>query len=247
MRFLPWWRDRRSSDPAGNRLARFRKVIEAARGVSLYSTSLRFAGLDTPKACQRITDIEYTLSQLGVFNLDQVRRRPRRDISSPVIFASPLSEGIRPEVFWNSTGCAVVEGKAGPKRGARALFIRIGFDEGLLSPIERDGLWHRHGVPMFEHLAGMDGQLLAWECEAHRGLHIVEENTVFESIDGELLLTSLTDLLQPTLQMRTGWLAKIDSEPCDCGRAGRRLLGLRESTAYRGGRKGGDLAIAAHS
>jgi hypothetical protein len=246
MRFLPWWRDRRSSDPAGNRLARFRKVIEAAQSFSLYSTSLRFAGLDTPKSWQRITSIESTLAQLGVFTVEQVRRRPRQDIAAPVIFASPLSEGIRPELFWNSSGCAVVEEKSGAKRGARALFIRIGFDEGLLSQIERDGLWNRHGVPMFEHLAGMDGQLLAWECEAHQGLHIVEENVVFESVGGELLLTSLTDLLQPTLQMRTGWLAQIQPEPCDCGRSGHRLVGLRESIARSRSKKAG-LAIAAHT
>jgi phenylacetate-CoA ligase len=141
-----------------------------------------------------------------------------------------------------------LENTSGAKRGHRALFIRIGVDEGLLSPIERDGLWQRHGVPMFEHLVGMDGELLAWECEAHRGLHVVGENAVFEVVHGELLLTSLTDLEQPTLQMRTGWSAQIETGPCDCGRPGARLAGLRELVwLNRSGPKSDGLAIAAHN
>jgi len=127
------------------------------------------------------------------------------------------------------------------------LFIRIGLDEGLLSPIERDGLWQRHGIPMFEHLVGLDGQLLAWECETHRGLHIVEQNAIFECVGGELLLTSLTDLLQPTLQMRTGWAARIEREICDCGRSAPRLVGLRQLLwLHRSPQKGAGLAAAAH-
>jgi len=249
MRFLPWWRGQRSSDPAGNRLARFRNIVEAAQSVSLYAATLRAAGLDNPRALSRIVDINSTLLKLGVVTLEQLRTRPRRDSRSPVIFASPLSAGFSPELFWNRSGCNILEEKSLSSRGARALFIRIGFDEGLLSPLERDGLWQRHGIPMFEHLVGMDGQLLAWECETHQGLHVVEDNGVFESVQGELLLTSLTDLAQPTLQLRTGWSATIETEPCDCGRPGPRLIGLREANARpsTSHRLLVGLAAAAHS
>jgi hypothetical protein len=248
MRFLPWWRGWRSSDPAGNRLARFRKVLEAAQTVPLYEASLRSAQLDTKKALRRITDIEPVLARLGVFSLEQVRVRPRRAAGTPVVFTSPLSIGVTPDLFWNSAGCAVLKDTSGTKRGHRALFIRIGVDEGLLAPLERDCLWQRHGVPMFEHLVGMDGELLAWECETHRGLHVVGENAVFEAVHGELLLTSLTDLAQPTLQMRTGWSAQMETEPCDCGRPGPRLAGLRELVwLNRSGPKTDGLASAAHN
>jgi hypothetical protein len=166
-----------------------------------------------------------------------------------VIFTSPLSAGLTADLFWNQAGCAVLqEDTNSHKRGHRALFIRIGVDEGLLSSIERDGLWQRHGVPMFEHLVGMDGELLAWECETHRGLHVMEDNAVFESVQGELLLTSLTDLEQPTLQMRTGWSARIETEVCDCGRPGPRLVGLRELLWLgKGNQKSNSLAAAAHN
>jgi hypothetical protein len=192
----------------------------------------------------RITSIESVLKRLGVFTLDQVRVRPPRSITAPVVFTSPLSIATAPDLSWNSAGCAVLQDGSGSRRGHRALLIRTGVDEGLLSAIDRDGLWQRHGVPMFEHLAGMDGALLAWECETHSGLHIMEENVVFELVQGELLLTSLTDLTQPTLQMRTGWSARIETEPCDCGRPGRRLIGLHEFAPRH---KHDRLATAAHS
>jgi len=246
MRFLPWWQGRRSLDPARNRLARFRKILEAAKKVPIYADSLRSAQLDTKKALSRITDIDSVLPRLGVVSLDQIRIRPRQPRATPVVCSSPLSQGITPDLFWNSAGCVVLDDTSNSRRGYRALFIRVGLDEGLLSPIERDGLWQRHGVPMFEHLVGLDGELLAWECETHKGLHVVEDNAIFESVEGELLLTSLTDLEQPTVQARIGWSAKIETETCDCGRPGKRLIGLREFSLHRPGSRPEGLSIAAH-
>jgi hypothetical protein len=248
MRVLPWWRGQRKSDPAGNRLLRFRKVLEAAQSIPHYQPWLRAAQLDTLKSLRCVTDIESVLLQFGVFSIDQIRMRPRRSLGTPVVFASPLSTGVTPELFWNSTGFAVLEDTTSPKRGNRALFIRTGLDEGLLSPVERDGLWQRHGVPMFEHLVGMDGELLAWECETHSGLHIMEENAILELVEGELLLTSLTDLVQPTIQMRTGWSGQIETAPCDCARPGPRILGLHERNLQQTATwEPGVLSLAAHN
>jgi hypothetical protein len=36
---------------------------------------------------------------------------------------------------------------------------------------QRDWLWRRFRVPVFEQIIGPDGELLAAECEAHDGLH----------------------------------------------------------------------------
>lgn len=247
MRFLPWWRGQRSHDPAGNRLTKFRRVLEAAQNIPVYQPSLRAIQLDTRKSLRRISEIDSILSRLGVFTLDQVRVRPPRSPEIPFPVVSPLALAASPGLVWNTAGCAVMRDRSGSKSTDRALFVRIGVDEGLLSTVERDGLWKRYGVPMFEHMVGMDGELLAWECETHSGLHIVEENAIFESVGGELLLTSLTDLVQPTLQARTGWSGRITADPCDCGRLGRRLIGLREFIIYAGfGHRLGTLAAAAH-
>jgi hypothetical protein len=247
MRFLPWWQSRRVNGPAGNRLARFRKVLEAALTVPLYEASLRSAKIDGSKALSRVNDIESVLRRLGVFTVDQVQVRPSQGIASSAIISSPLPIAATPNLFWNGDGCVVLQDGSGSRRTQRAMLIRTGVNEGLLSPIERDGLWQRHGVPMFEHLVGMDGALLAWECETHSGLHLMEENVVFELVQGELLLTSLTDLVQPTIQMRTGWAARIETEPCDCGRPGRRLTSLHELAPRATGRKRNHMALGAHS
>ena len=241
MRLPPWWWRQSKTDPTENRLARFRKVLEAAQNSRVYQASLRTANLDNRKALKRLRDIKSGLAGLGVFTIEQTRVRPRREMASPLKLTSPLLPGGSADLYWNSNGCALVQERAAGTSRHRALFIRIGLDEGLLSAMDREGLWYRHGVPMFEHLVGMDGELMAWECEAHRGLHVMEENAVFELVEGELLLTSLTDLLQPTIQTRTGWSAQIENEPCDCGRPGPRLTGLRElATANK-------LAAAAHA
>lgn len=226
MRFLSWWRERHSNGPAGNRVRRFRKVLAAAQGVPVYEACLREAQLDTPQKLKAVNDVETVLAKLSVFSLEQVRIRPPRTLDSPLAIRSPLPLATRLDVRWNSAGCALLQLAPSSAPDYRALFIRTGVDEGLMTPGERDALWQRYGVPMFEHLVGMDGQLLAWECETHSGLHVVEENSAIEIVESELLLTSLTDVVQPTIQTRTGWAARIETEVCDCGRPGRRLLGL---------------------
>lgn len=44
--------------------------------------------------------------------------------------------------------------------------------EPQLSDDERDQLWHSYSVPVFEQVLDKGGNLLAWECEAHDGLHL---------------------------------------------------------------------------
>lgn len=213
--------------------------------VPSYAAPLQAANLDGTRALNRISDIESVLKRLGVFTFDQVKVRPRRDQPRNSVVASPLPMATTSTLSWNNDGCALLQDVTGSHR---ALLVRTSLDEGLLAPIDRDGLWLRYGLPMFEHLVGMDGALLAWECESHSGLHVVEENVVFELVQGELLLTSLTDLAQPTIQLRTGWSARIETEVCDCARPGRRLLDLHEVAPRKVlGRKQERMALAAHN
>ncbi len=95
---------------------------------------------------------------------------------------------------------------AGPveqlRRAARAgaelehaviVFTREG-DSGL-SQSDREWLWDAFGVPVFEQHLGPRNQLLAMECDAHCGLHVV---------------TACADL-------------DLDYDPCACGNAAPRL------------------------
>jgi hypothetical protein len=45
--------------------------------------------------------------------------------------------------------------------------------DSALSEADRNRLWDAFGVPVFEQCLGPDNELLAAECEAHDGLHIM--------------------------------------------------------------------------
>ena len=83
------------------------------------------------------------------------------------------------------------------------------------------------------------GPGVAFECEAHDGLHLSEDHFLFEVIDpttgqpvpegerGELVITSLTKEAMPLLRYRTGDLTRILPGPCACGRTLRRMERVR--------------------
>lgn len=49
--------------------------------------------------------------------------------------------------------------------------------ESALSDHDRDWLWMRFGAPVFEQYLSADNQLLATECDAHDGLHVIASFT----------------------------------------------------------------------
>jgi len=67
---------------------------------------------------------------------------------------------------------------------------------------QRDWLWKRFRVPVFEQVIGPAGELVAGECEAHDGLH--------------------ADASEPMLKGEA-----FDGSPCPCGRKTPRIRALR--------------------
>jgi hypothetical protein len=103
-----------------------------------------------------------------------------------------------------------------------------GGEQGELAEEERERFWRIFRVPVFEQRLGFDAQVIAYECEAHSGLHILPERAAFEqTTHSELLLTSLTDLRFPTLRVGTRLAGSIRPDCCDCGNAAARLTGAR--------------------
>jgi hypothetical protein len=64
-----------------------------------------------------------------------------------------------------------------------------------LSAEDRELFWDAFGVPVYEQLLSQENRLLAAECEAHSGLHVVS------GCSGE----------------------QIETEPCGCGNAAPRI------------------------
>lgn len=107
-----------------------------------------------------------------------------------------------------------------------------GLTNGYLTTEDRDLFWDAFRVPVFEQFRGFTRELLAWECDAHDGLHIDMANAVFElSPRGELLLTCLDAPDYTILRLRTELTARIDESVCGCGDATPRLIGLRRHAA----------------
>lgn len=103
-----------------------------------------------------------------------------------------------------------------------------GGEQGELAEEDRERFWRLFQVPVFEQRTGFDGRVIAYECEAHNGLHIMTERAAFEETTGsELLLTSLTDLRYPTLRVGTRMAGSIQHDCCDCGNTAARLMAAR--------------------
>jgi phenylacetate-coenzyme A ligase PaaK-like adenylate-forming protein len=93
----------------------------------------------------------------------------------------------------------------------------------------------------------LDGELLAWECEAHTGLHLHAEHAVAEAQGngggGELVLTSLAGLRYPMLRMLTGLVGRYAEGLCECGeKSGRVILSPCMRTPPAVGRESLDFA-----
>ncbi len=84
-------------------------------------------------------------------------------------------------------------------------------------------------------LSEIIGPGVAGECAARRGMHLQEDHFLVECVDpdtlepvpegefGELVITTLTKEACPMIRYRTRDLARIFTDPCPCGRTGKRM------------------------
>lgn len=107
---------------------------------------------------------------------------------------------------------------------------------GLLREEDRENLWQRFQLPVFERLVGLDGETLAWECAAHSGLHLDPKCALVEVPNGEeaeLVLTSLAGVRYPLVRLRTGLVARCETRRCGCGETSPRLVFTESLAALR--------------
>ncbi|MCS6951426.1 MAG: hypothetical protein RMK57_10100 [Bryobacterales bacterium] len=122
---------------------------------------------------------------------------------------------------------AVQNQQCDPLRVNLAVVAWIGPEQGFLDEATRDLLWRTFQVPVFVQLVGPAGEILAWECEAHDGLHVESSQGICEFSAGELLITSLVSMRRPVLRLRTGLTGAVTDAPCPCGVSSQRLTDLR--------------------
>jgi hypothetical protein len=95
---------------------------------------------------------------------------------------------------------------------SHAIVVIGKWEDARVTEADRERLWMRFRVPVFEQIIAGDGTLLAAECEAHNGLHIEAEGL-------------RPDTLRPGHWQGTALPHnEIDRSPCVCGRTEPRLI-----------------------
>ncbi len=88
----------------------------------------------------------------------------------PAVVGAPVEDLVRLARNWD-------ERWERPKRALVAFSFEYG--EGP-SEADKDELWDRFGVPLFEQCLNFRRELMASECEAHEGLHLLPQHSGLE-------------------------------------------------------------------
>lgn len=107
----------------------------------------------------------------------------------------------------------------------RAIYVVTEIGDKPLNDVLRVVLWQRFGVPVFELFWSHREGLLAYECEAHEGWHIVEPAR-FAVYRGELVWYAQAS----ETVLRTGLQRIIEGQPCGCGRGGNRIIDVEQQS-----------------
>lgn len=221
------------ADATSQRLTNFRRVLQAAGQTDHYRTHVEAARWFEPDALNRIRSIEEALRFFPVLERETLIAEPSRFRSRST---RPVSKRPDSGFLWlwhhkqesiagpiSALRCLAVEVMAGRSpipAGARRLVVQTSLVESPLSDCDRDFLWEAFELPVFEELRGLDGELLAAECEAHGGMH-PEADTVFlesaPSPSGGMLVTSLAATGYPTIRLRMPMVFVSTVFVCDCG------------------------------
>ncbi len=228
-------------------LAAFRSVLMAARKTEYYFPRLEAARLSTREAVRSLQGVEEGLERLPQAELHDLltdpgrfhnrTARPTRSFDPGRVEWKPsgwlCALGYQPQALLGTYATLNRLARAG-SRGDTAIpasvhrvIVHSSVSTGLLSEEQRETLWQAFELPVFEHLLGLDGELLAWECVAHAGLHIQAEHAFIEGPNGhaaEVVLTSLAGLRYPLVRLRTGLTAEHAKGRCGCGHPSPRLL-----------------------
>jgi hypothetical protein len=234
-------------ETSDRQLEKFRRVLLAALETEYYFPRLQAAGLAAPDAIAGICSVSEGLERLPAGDVrafldDSDRFRNRAMRCAPVQLEL---EGVTPNAWRRRLGFRanvvagpfsalerladdVQRGATGLAAAVRRITVHSRVDRELLRDAERDLLWRAFRLPVFEEVRGLDNELLAWECDAHAGLHVDAECAIAEASGlgggGELVLTSLAGLHYPMLRMLSGLVGRCTGGMCECGERSNRVI-----------------------
>lgn len=99
------------------------------------------------------------------------------------LFGFPARSVAGPLNALERLACEVRIGVRAIPKSVRRVMVQSRIDSPLLRERDRDFLWHAFQLPVFEQVRGCDGELIAWECDAHSGLHLNAGSQVKVPVD----------------------------------------------------------------
>lgn len=144
-------------------------------------------------------------------------------VATPVI----ETEAPRKCTALSGTVSQLLEAAATGVQAARAVYVVRSVQHPFLLDSEREAVWRAFQAPVYTVLLGARGKTLAFECEAQEGLHMT-----VNCLAGSRWVAFFEDGERPTCTVT----AEVDSELCECGRPGHRLVDPRRVLARSRGR-----------
>lgn len=80
------------------------------------------------------------------------------------------------------------------------------------------------GVEPHDQYVATEAGFIAAECDAHDGMHVLEDDVVLEVRDGAVLVTVLHSRTVPLIRYRIDDAVRLLDGPCTCGRRSPRLV-----------------------
>jgi phenylacetate-CoA ligase len=146
------------------------------------------------------------------------------------------------------------EQQAGRLRLSPRMLVTVGE---LRTPAMTQRLQDAFKVRPFDVYGSTEG-LFGSECRHHQGIHLFEDTTLVENVDGDgqpvpagqpgarLLVTNLHNLVQPLLRLEVTDLVTLDPDPCPCGRTlvrARTIHGRSDDLLFLPADDGGRVAV----
>jgi phenylacetate-coenzyme A ligase PaaK-like adenylate-forming protein len=159
------------------------------------------------------------------FNLSTnvgVHRILRLDAALPAAELGRALEAFRPDVllgYASAIGLLACEALDGRLRIAPRIVATTSEVRPPETALRIREAW---SVEPFEAFACTE-TLYGGDCEHHSGMHVFEDQSLVEVVEGKLVFTSFLRRSQPLIRYELGDLAEIDATPCPCGRSFARL------------------------
>jgi phenylacetate-CoA ligase len=186
-----------------------------------------------------------------------VHRVQRLPVTWPIDRLVEALNAFQPE-FMNCYPSAAVRLADEQLAGRLRLSLRfLSTSSELRTPEMTERLVAAFGVRPFDLYATTEG-LWGGECERHQGLHLFEDMALVENVDADgravppgvpgarLLVTNLSNYVQPILRLEVSDVMTVDPEPCPCGRRlhrARAIAGRTDDVLELPGRGGAPVAV----